>query len=77
MPLKVKRLARDPERFIWAVSMAQTRHINFRIRVGSLVQDANIFAPYAGKFLHVILSLIHNAIITSLLVFNYLFLQIC
>lgn len=51
MPLKVKRLARDPERFIWAVSMAQTRHINFRIRVGSLVQDANIFAPYAGKFL--------------------------
>lgn len=51
MPLKVKRLARDPERFMWAVSMAQTRHINFRIRVGSLVQNANMFAPYAGKFL--------------------------
>ncbi|XP_076905622.1 protein PLASTID TRANSCRIPTIONALLY ACTIVE 14-like [Bidens hawaiensis] len=52
MPLKVKRLARDPERFIWAVSMAQTRHINFRIRVGSLVQDANMFAPYADMLNH-------------------------
>ncbi|GKC84397.1 hypothetical protein Tco_1140114, partial [Tanacetum coccineum] len=51
MPLKVKRLARDPERFIWAVSMAQTRHINYRIRVGSLVQDANMFAPYAEDVL--------------------------
>ncbi|KAK9055967.1 hypothetical protein SSX86_027054 [Deinandra increscens subsp. villosa] len=52
MPLKVKRLARDPERFIWAVSMAQTRHINFQIRVGSLVQDANMFAPYADMLNH-------------------------
>ncbi|KAL8192306.1 hypothetical protein R6Q57_027973 [Mikania cordata] len=52
MPLKVKRLARDSERFIWAVSMAQTRHINFRIRVGSLVQDANMFAPYADMLNH-------------------------
>ncbi|KAL4584416.1 hypothetical protein LXL04_009017 [Taraxacum kok-saghyz] len=49
MPLKVKRLARDPERFVWAVSMAQTRHINFRISVGSLIQNANMFAPYAGE----------------------------
>ncbi|KAK9064316.1 hypothetical protein SSX86_015696 [Deinandra increscens subsp. villosa] len=52
MPLKVKRLARDPQRFIWAVSMAQTRHINFRIRVGSLIQDANMFAPYADMLNH-------------------------
>ncbi|CAH1446952.1 unnamed protein product [Lactuca virosa] len=52
MPLKVKRLARDPERFVWAVSMAQTRHINFRIRFGSLIQDANMFAPYADMLNH-------------------------
>ncbi|CAI9292910.1 unnamed protein product [Lactuca saligna] len=52
MPLKVKRLARDPERFVWAVSMAQTRHINFRIRIGSLIQNANMFAPYADMLNH-------------------------
>ncbi|XP_071715271.1 protein PLASTID TRANSCRIPTIONALLY ACTIVE 14 [Rutidosis leptorrhynchoides] len=52
MPLKVKRLAREPERFVWAVSMAQTRHINYKIRVGSLVQHANMFAPYADMLNH-------------------------
>uniref|UniRef100_A0A6N2JXP2 Rubisco LSMT substrate-binding domain-containing protein n=1 Tax=Salix viminalis TaxID=40686 RepID=A0A6N2JXP2_SALVM len=31
-PLKIKRLARDPEKFIWAVSMAQSRCINMQIR---------------------------------------------
>ncbi|KAM7505698.1 hypothetical protein LguiB_004602 [Lonicera macranthoides] len=49
VPLKIKRLAREPERFIWAVSMAQSRSINMQIRIGALVQDANMFIPYAGQ----------------------------
>ncbi|KAL0398083.1 UNVERIFIED_CONTAM: protein PLASTID TRANSCRIPTIONALLY ACTIVE 14 [Sesamum radiatum] len=47
-PLKVKRLAREPERFMWALSMAQSRCINKQIRIGALVQDANMLVPYAG-----------------------------
>lgn len=49
-PLKIKRLAHDPERFIWALSMAQSRSIQMKIRVGALVQDAHMLVPYAGKF---------------------------
>uniref|UniRef100_A0A6N2JZJ7 Rubisco LSMT substrate-binding domain-containing protein n=1 Tax=Salix viminalis TaxID=40686 RepID=A0A6N2JZJ7_SALVM len=48
-PLKIKRLARDPEKFIWAVSMAQSRCINMQIRVGALTQATNMLIPYAGK----------------------------
>ncbi|MBA0593925.1 hypothetical protein Gorai_010851 [Gossypium raimondii] len=48
VPLKIKRLARDPERFIWAVSIAQSRCINMQVRIGALVQDANMLIPYAG-----------------------------
>lgn len=76
MPLKVKRLARDPERFVWAVSMAQTRHINFRIRIGSLIQNANMFAPYAGipfLFLFPFLPFTSKQSIKSM----FLFSQIC
>lgn len=51
VPLKIKRLARDPERFIWAVSIAQSRCINMQVRIGALVQDANMLIPYAGKHL--------------------------
>ncbi|CAM8961637.1 unnamed protein product [Rhodiola kirilowii] len=51
VPLKIKRLARDPERFIWAVAIAQSRCINMQMRVGSLVQDANLLIPYAGDIL--------------------------
>lgn len=51
VPLKIKRLARDSERFIWALSMAQTRCIGMQMRIGALVQDANMLIPYAGKFL--------------------------
>ncbi|KAL9676135.1 hypothetical protein QQ045_004348 [Rhodiola kirilowii] len=36
VPLKIKRLARDPERFIWAVAIAQSRCINMQMRVGCL-----------------------------------------
>ncbi|KAF2286863.1 hypothetical protein GH714_033778 [Hevea brasiliensis] len=50
VPLKIKRLARDPERFIWAV-MAQSRCINMQMRIGALVQDANMLVPYAGELL--------------------------
>ncbi|XVE63610.1 hypothetical protein DITRI_Ditri07aG0033300 [Diplodiscus trichospermus] len=52
VPLKVKRLARDPERFIWAVSIAQSRCINMQIRIGALVQDANMLIPYADMLNH-------------------------
>ncbi|XP_031096635.1 protein PLASTID TRANSCRIPTIONALLY ACTIVE 14 isoform X1 [Ipomoea triloba] len=52
MPLKIKRLAREPERFIWAVSMAQSRCINMRMTLGALVQDANMFVPYADMLNH-------------------------
>ncbi|WRX32818.1 SET domain - like 10 [Theobroma cacao] len=48
VPLKIKRLARDAERFIWAVSIAQSRCINMQVRIGALVQDANMLIPYAG-----------------------------
>ncbi|OWM85720.1 hypothetical protein CDL15_Pgr029143 [Punica granatum] len=48
VPLKIKRLARDPERFIWAVSVAQSRCIDMQMRIGALVQDANMLIPYAG-----------------------------
>ncbi|GAB2280989.1 Protein PLASTID TRANSCRIPTIONALLY ACTIVE 14 [Dionaea muscipula] len=51
-PLKVKRLAHDSERFLWAVSMAQSRCIDFQIRVGALVKDANMLVPYADMLNH-------------------------
>ena len=50
VPLKIKRLACDPNRFIWAVSVAQSRCINMKMRMCALVQDANMLVPYAGKF---------------------------
>ncbi|CAI9091074.1 OLC1v1025995C1 [Oldenlandia corymbosa var. corymbosa] len=52
VPLKVKRLAREPERFIWAVSMAQSRCINMETRIGSLTQDSNLLVPYADMLNH-------------------------
>ncbi|KDP43135.1 hypothetical protein JCGZ_26668 [Jatropha curcas] len=52
VPLKIKRLARDPERFIWAVGMAQSRCINMQMRIGALVQDANMLVPYADMLNH-------------------------
>ncbi|KAL5775823.1 hypothetical protein ACOSP7_013380 [Xanthoceras sorbifolium] len=52
VPLKIKRLARDPERFMWAVSIAQSRCINMQVRIGALVQDANMLIPYADMLNH-------------------------
>ncbi|KAL5978770.1 hypothetical protein ACLOJK_029887 [Asimina triloba] len=52
VPLKIRRLARDPERFIWAVSMAQSRCIAMKIRIGALVQDSNMLVPYADMLNH-------------------------
>ncbi|GAB4859362.1 Protein PLASTID TRANSCRIPTIONALLY ACTIVE 14 [Ancistrocladus abbreviatus] len=51
-PLKIKRLACEPERFLWAVGIAQSRCINLQIRVGALVQDANMLVPYADMLNH-------------------------
>ncbi|XP_059625754.1 protein PLASTID TRANSCRIPTIONALLY ACTIVE 14 [Cornus florida] len=52
VPLKIKRLACEPERFIWALSMAQSRCINLQMRIGALVQDANMLIPYADMLNH-------------------------
>ncbi|XAR56195.1 [Ribulose-bisphosphate carboxylase]-lysine N-methyltransferase [Bertholletia excelsa] len=52
VPLKIKRLACEPERFIWAVSMAQSRCINLQTRIGALVQDSNMLIPYADMLNH-------------------------
>ncbi|XP_020103441.1 protein PLASTID TRANSCRIPTIONALLY ACTIVE 14 isoform X2 [Ananas comosus] len=51
-PLKIKRLARDPERFLWALSIVQSRSVGMRIRLGALVQDANMLVPYADMLNH-------------------------
>jgi len=48
VPLKLKRLARDHERFLWALSIVQSRSVNLKMRIGAFIQDANILAPYAG-----------------------------
>ncbi|KAJ7969398.1 Ribulose-1,5 bisphosphate carboxylase/oxygenase large subunit N-methyltransferase, chloroplastic [Quillaja saponaria] len=52
VPLKIKRLARQPERFIWALSVAQSRCINMQMRIGALVQHANMLIPYADMLNH-------------------------
>ncbi|XP_010260759.1 PREDICTED: protein PLASTID TRANSCRIPTIONALLY ACTIVE 14 isoform X2 [Nelumbo nucifera] len=52
VPLKIKRLACDPERFIWALSIAQSRCISMQMRIGALVQDANMLIPYADMLNH-------------------------
>ncbi|XP_027354355.1 protein PLASTID TRANSCRIPTIONALLY ACTIVE 14 isoform X2 [Abrus precatorius] len=51
-PLKIKCLARDPQRFIWAVSVAQSRCINMQMRIGALNQEANMLIPYADMLNH-------------------------
>ncbi|MED6143337.1 Protein PLASTID TRANSCRIPTIONALLY ACTIVE 14 [Stylosanthes scabra] len=51
-PLKIKRLARDPRRFMWAVGIAQSRCINMQTRIGALTQDANMIIPYADMLNH-------------------------
>ncbi|XP_073280840.1 protein PLASTID TRANSCRIPTIONALLY ACTIVE 14 isoform X2 [Primulina huaijiensis] len=52
VPLKIKRLALEPERFMWAMSITQSRCINQQIRIGALVQDANMLVPYADMLNH-------------------------
>ncbi|KAJ6822175.1 protein PLASTID TRANSCRIPTIONALLY ACTIVE 14 isoform X1 [Iris pallida] len=51
-PLKIKRLARDPERFLWALSIAQSRSFSKQIKLGALVQDVNMLVPYADMLNH-------------------------
>ncbi|XP_031504066.1 protein PLASTID TRANSCRIPTIONALLY ACTIVE 14 isoform X1 [Nymphaea colorata] len=51
-PLKIKRLARDPERFLWAVGIAQSRCTNLQLRIGALIQDTNMLVPYADMLNH-------------------------
>ena len=48
IPLKLKRLARDHERFLWALSIVQSRSVNLKLRMGAFIQDANVLVPYAG-----------------------------
>lgn len=55
-PLKIKRLARDSDRFLWALSIVQSRSINMRLRIGALVQDSNMLVPYAGNSVLLVVS---------------------
>jgi hypothetical protein len=50
--LKLRRLAREPGRLKWAIGTALSRSFTMRLTVGSLVQDAHMLIPYAGKPLH-------------------------
>lgn len=52
IPLKLKRLARDHERFLWALSIVQSRSVNLKLRMGAFIQDANVLAPYADMLNH-------------------------
>ncbi|CAJ2637638.1 unnamed protein product [Trifolium pratense] len=52
VPLKIKRLAREPQRFIWAVGIAQSRCINMQMRMCALTQEANMLIPYADMLNH-------------------------
>ncbi|KQK04625.1 protein PLASTID TRANSCRIPTIONALLY ACTIVE 14 [Brachypodium distachyon] len=52
IPLKLKRLAPDHERFLWALSIVQSRSFNMKLRMGAFMQDANILAPYADMLNH-------------------------
>uniref|UniRef100_A0A0D9WKE2 Rubisco LSMT substrate-binding domain-containing protein n=1 Tax=Leersia perrieri TaxID=77586 RepID=A0A0D9WKE2_9ORYZ len=47
IPLKLKRLAPDHVRFLWALSIVQSRSVNLKLRMGAFIQDANVLAPYA------------------------------
>ncbi|XP_028554091.1 protein PLASTID TRANSCRIPTIONALLY ACTIVE 14 isoform X1 [Dendrobium catenatum] len=51
-PLKIKRLSQDPERFLWALSIAQSRSLSMKIRIGALVQNTNMLVPYADMLNH-------------------------
>ncbi|CAN6326960.1 unnamed protein product [Urochloa humidicola] len=52
VPLKLKRLARDHERFLWALGIVQSRSVNLKMRMGAFIQDANVLAPYADMLNH-------------------------
>jgi hypothetical protein len=54
VPLKLKHLARDHERFLWALSIVQSRSVNMKMRMGAFIQDANILMPvFLFLFCHV------------------------
>ncbi|KAF0926716.1 hypothetical protein E2562_027151 [Oryza meyeriana var. granulata] len=52
IPLKLRRLAPDHERFLWALSIVQSRSVNLKLRMGAFLQDANVLAPYADMLNH-------------------------
>lgn len=47
--LKLRRLAREPGRFRWALGMALSRGFTMSMNIGATVQDANMLIPYAGE----------------------------
>lgn len=59
------RLAREPERFLWAVGMAQSRCINFKPRIGALIKDRNMLIPYAGELLQLNLRRLMSSIVST------------
>lgn len=50
--LKLRRLAREPGRFRWALGIALSRGLTMSMNIGATVQDANMLIPYADMFNH-------------------------
>ncbi|KAG0599323.1 hypothetical protein M758_12G143300 [Ceratodon purpureus] len=50
--LKLRRLAREPGRFRWALGMALSRGFTMSMNIGAISQEANMLIPYADMFNH-------------------------
>ncbi|KAL2613598.1 hypothetical protein R1flu_025290 [Riccia fluitans] len=50
--LKLKRLARDADQFLWAVGMAWSRKFDMKITIGAKTQELNMLIPYADMLNH-------------------------
>ncbi|CAM6094608.1 unnamed protein product [Calypogeia fissa] len=50
--LKLKRLAKDPSHFLWALGVVWSRRFFMTMTIGSKVQDAHMLIPYADMLNH-------------------------
>ncbi|BBN16965.1 hypothetical protein MPTK1_7g10810 [Marchantia polymorpha subsp. ruderalis] len=50
--LKLKRLARDADQFLWAVGVAWSRKFNMSVTIGAKTQEVNMLIPYADMLNH-------------------------
>ncbi|KAJ3693435.1 hypothetical protein LUZ60_008915 [Juncus effusus] len=51
-PLKIRRLAFERERFLWALGIVQSRFLGLKIRLGALIPNVNALVPYADMLNH-------------------------